>query len=203
MTTPRQAAVTFTAIGLLFLAYPLIRPYDDETTMAGALSFAGDSWIAAHMAAVIGFILLPMALTALSPSRAAQLMTYLGVGLTLPYYGAEVFGLHAIGEQIKQDGDLSLLAMVDTIRYNPAAMTIFALGLVLIAAGTTTAAIRHTSTLPGWTAAPFALGFVLFIPQFFTPAPFRIAHGFLIAAGSAWLAVELWRNQTLTPASAR
>jgi hypothetical protein len=85
--------------------------------------------------------------------------------------------------------------MVDTIRYNPYAATMFLVGLLLIAAGAiTTAAGVRRSSLPEWSAAPFATGFALFIPQFFTTAPFRIAHGALIAAGCAWLAVELWRS---------
>jgi hypothetical protein len=40
---------------------------------------------------------------------------------------------------------------------------------------------------------PFALGFALFIPQFYTPAAVRIAHGVLVGAGCAWLAWALWR----------
>ena len=41
---------------------------------------------------------------------------------------------------------------------------------------------------------PVAVGFTLFIPQFFAGAEVRIAHGALIAAGSAWLAATLWRK---------
>ncbi|PRY36287.1 hypothetical protein [Umezawaea tangerina] len=200
MTTPRQTAAAFAATGLLFLAYPLVRPYVDETTMAGALSFATGSWITAHLAAVLGFILLPLALQGLHVGRTAHLTTYLGVGLTLPYYGAEVFGLHAIGQRIATDHDLGLLTMVDAIRYTPAAATMFVLGLALIAVGTITAAVdvHRSGHLPRWSAVPLATGFALFIPQFFTPAPFRIAHGVLIAAGCAWLAVELLREPAPT-----
>ena len=32
---------------------------------------------------------------------------------------------------------------------------------------------------------------MLFLPQFFTPAPVRIAHGVLMLAGLVWLAVEV------------
>jgi hypothetical protein len=194
MLSARQGSLVFAATGLLFLAYPLLRPYVDETTLDGLRSFGTNAWIAAHLSAVLGFILLPLGLQALKASRTAYLLTYFGVGLTLPYYGAETFGLHAIGVHTAANGTTILLGMVDTIRYNPAAMTTFAVGLLLIAAGaiTTAAGVWH-STFPRWSAIPFATGFALFIPQFFTPAPFRIAHGVLIAIGCAWLAVELRR----------
>jgi len=39
-----------------------------------------------------------------------------------------------------------------------------------------------------------AVGFALFIPQFFAGAEVRIAHGALIAAGCAWLATTVWRS---------
>jgi hypothetical protein len=34
----------------------------------------------------------------------------------------------------------------------------------------------------------------LFLPQFFGPAPVRIAHGILLAAGSIVLAAALWAS---------
>lgn len=197
MISARQGSLAFATTGLLFLAYPLLRPYADETTFDGLRSFATPAWIAAHLAAVAGFILLPLAVLALRVSKPAFLLTWFGVGLTIPYYGAEVFGLHAIGRRSTAEGNTALLGMVDTIRYNPAAITMFAAGLLLIAAGTITTAtnIWRQTTLPRWTATPLATAFTLFIPQFFTPAPFRIAHGALIAIACAWLAVELWRKQ--------
>ncbi len=198
MISTRQGALAFATTGLLFLVYPVLRPYVDETTFDGLRSFATNAWIISHLAAVLGFILLPLGLLALRASRTAFLLTWFGAGLALPYYGAEIFGLHAIGDRSAADGTTTLLGMVDTIRYNPYAVTMFGAGLLLIAAGTITAAVgvRHTS-LPNWSAVPFATGFTLFLPQFFTPAPFRIAHGVLIAIGCAWLAVELWRRPEL------
>src|SRR6187551_936197 len=189
MISTRQGALAFAATGLLFLVYPVLRPYVDETTLDGLRSFATNSWIIAHLAAVLGFILLPLGLLGLRAGGTAFLLTWLGVGLTLPYYGAEVFGLHAIGERSAADGTTALLGMVDTIRYNPYAATMFITGLLLIAAGTITTAVDvWHSSMPRWSAVPFATGFALFNPQFFTTAPFRIAHGVLIAASCAWLA---------------
>jgi hypothetical protein len=47
--------------------------------------------------------------------------------------------------------------------------------------------------LPRSRGVLFALGFVLFLPRFFTPAAVRIAHGVLVAAGSIWPALTLSR----------
>jgi hypothetical protein len=41
-----------------------------------------------------------------------------------------------------------------------------------------------------------AVGFALFIPQFFAGADVRIAHGALIAIGCAYLAAALWQAGT-------
>jgi hypothetical protein len=41
--------------------------------------------------------------------------------------------------------------------------------------------------------APSAARFALFLAQFFAPAPIRIAHGVLMLAGQAWLAMAMWR----------
>lgn len=201
MINARQGSAVFAATGLSFLVYPLVRPYVDETTLDGLRSFGTNAWITAHLSAVLGFILLPLGLQALRAGRTAFLLTYLGVGLTLPYYGAEVFGLHAIGVRSAADGTTALLGMVETIRYNPAALAMFAGGLLLIAAGAiaTAVGVWRQAALPKWSAIPFATAFALFIPQFFTPGPIRIAHGVLIAVGCAWLAVELWRTNTPKP----
>src|SRR5258708_34433121 len=100
----RGGAVALAVAGILFLAYPAVRPWHDETTVAGATRSMGSSaWVAAHFFAMIGFILLPLGLLAVQkivagthgarlPS-AATVVTWIGVGLTLPYYGPEDFGL--------------------------------------------------------------------------------------------------------------
>lgn len=41
----------------------------------------------------------------------------------------------------------------------------------------------------------FGLGFALYIPQFFTSPPIRMAHGLLVAVGCVWLAVSIWQAQ--------
>ena len=45
----------------------------------------------------------------------------------------------------------------------------------------------------------FAIGFVLFLPQFYTPPAARIGHGVLVAASSIWLALAIWRTTRTAP----
>lgn len=217
----RLGALALAAAGVLFVLYPAVRPWHDETTVDGATaSMSSGAWVASHLFAMLGFVLVPLGLLALwgtvratraasGHSRAesyglgAVITGWTGAGLTLPYYGAEDFGLHAVARAGADGQRLDLLALVDSVRFNPAAATMFALGLLLLAvAGILTAlAVRHSGTLARHSAVPFAAGFVLFLPQFFAPAGPRIAHGVLVGLGSAWLAWELWRTAAGGPGS--
>lgn len=198
--------IALVAAGLLFLAYPILRPYTDETTMAGARAFASGTWIAAHLCAVVGFILLTLALPTLrawlgsgpgaGAARLAVVVTQVGVGLTLPYYGAEVFALNALGERVTRTGDVGLLGLAEAIRMGPVQTTLFGAGLLLLAVGTVAAAVAvwRGGVRPRWAGTPLATGFVLFLPQFFAPSSVRVAHGALLAVGFVVLAVALNRS---------
>ncbi|MEK8227909.1 hypothetical protein NKG05_20135 [Oerskovia sp. M15] len=63
----RTGAVLLTVAGALFLAFPLLRPWVPETTATPELAaaFASGQWIAAHLAGVAAFLLLPAAFLAL------------------------------------------------------------------------------------------------------------------------------------------
>ncbi len=205
----RLGAVALTAGGVLFVLYPATRPWRDESTAGGATqSMSSGAWVAAHLFAMIGFILVTLGLLALygavSRTRAeraalaAVVTSWIGAGLTLPYYGAEDFGLHGIAEKAAEGQNLDLLGLVDAIRFNPVAATTFAAGLLLLGAGAVLAAVAiwRSGVLPRYSGIPFALGFALFIPQFYTPAAVRIAHGVLVGIGSIWIALALWRTTT-------
>ncbi len=73
----------------------------------------------------------------------------------------------------------------------------FVVGLGLLAIGAVLAAIAvwRSGTLSRWSGLPFALGFVLYLPQFFGTQPIRVAHGLLVALGCIWVAVSLVRGQ--------
>ena len=193
---PGPIALAFA--GLMFLLYPAVRPWHDESTVAGArTSMSSDAWVAAHFFGMLGFIAVPLGLLALHAvlnsrlSRLALVTFWIGAGLTLPYYGAEDFGLHALARSATPD----LLDVVNDVRFQPVAVTIFGLGLVLLAvAGVLTAvAVWRSGLLQPAAGLLFAAGFVLFLPQFYLPPAARIAHGVLVAVGCVWLAVALWR----------
>jgi hypothetical protein len=179
--------------GVLFLLYPVVRPWTDETTADGAReAMASGAWVASHFFAIAGFVLVPLALLGLRRlvGTAPVAVMWAGAGLTLPYYGAEDFGLHAAATTPGTD----LLAVAEATRYDPVAVTVFGAGLVTLAVGAVLVAlavrrrgITHAGTV-------FAAGFVLFLPQFFTPAPVRIAHGVLMLAGLVWFAVATARS---------
>jgi hypothetical protein len=168
--------------GVFFLLYPVLRPWEDETTVDGAREAMGSTaWVLSHFLAILGFVLVPLGLLGLRHviGRTPVAVMWAGAGLTLPYYGAEDFGLHAAATK-----GTNLLDVADAVRYNPFAITIFGVGLVTLAVG---AVLVWRAA--GNRAALFAAGFVLFLPQFFAPAPVRIAHGVLMLVGLVWFAL--------------
>src|SRR6266581_9355116 len=126
----RLGALSLAVSGILFVLYPLLRPFSDESSLQGAEAFASTAWILAHLLAVVGFILLALGLSGLhialqntAVERLAFLalvLSWIGVGLTLPYYGAEVFGLHAIGQEAIKEKNPALLSIVNSVRLGEA-----------------------------------------------------------------------------------
>jgi hypothetical protein len=202
----RLGALSLTLAGILFLLYPVLRPFSNEASLQGAEAFASSLWVVAHMLAVAGFILLALSMLGLDAILSqtavehrvsvALILTWIGVGFTLPYYGAEIFALHTIGQEAVKQQSVALLSLVDTVRYGPA-IYVFAVGLLLLAVGPLLVAIAvwRSSTLSRWSGIVFALGFALYIPQFFGTQPIRVAHGLLVAIGCIWLALSMIRSQ--------
>ncbi|PZG22798.1 hypothetical protein C1J01_02870 [Nonomuraea aridisoli] len=129
----------------------------------------------------------------------AAVVTWAGAGLTLPYYGAEDFGLNVIAQRSLRDGTPALMELAEQFRYGPVALTMFAAGLLLLATGAVMAAVSvwRTNVLPKWSGTALAAAFALFIPQFFAPwYALRVAHGVLVMVAGLWLAVALtrWRR---------
>jgi hypothetical protein len=213
LSRTRLGAAALAVAGVLFFLYPALRPWRDETTADGAKeAMSSGWWVAAHLFAIIGFILVPLALLAvrhvLDRTRAERLAltaavtTWIGAGLTLPYYGAEDFALNTLATKTVEGQPLDILDLAESIRYHPAAITLFALGLLLLGVGPVLAAVAiwRSGVLPRSSGILFALGFALFIPQFYAPAAVRVGHGALIVVGCIWLAAALWR---VAPAEAQ
>jgi hypothetical protein len=69
---------------------------------------------------------------------------------------------------------------------------------MLIAVGTVLAAVAvwRTTVLARWAAAPLAVAFVLFLPQYYAATWLRIAHGVLVAVGCT---VQRCRTGAVSP----
>lgn len=205
-TVPWGAAA-FAAAGVAFALFPVLRPWHDEATVAGAtLAFGSTAWVLSHYAGVVAFILVPFGLLALrkrlkggpgeSSALLALLGTWLGVGLILPYFGAETFGLHAVARSAADGLTGDLLGIAEAVRLGPLAVGTFAAGLLLVAVGgvLTAVAVWRSRALPQASGVLFAAGLLLYLPQFFGSPALRIAHGVLLALGCLWLALVLWRS---------
>jgi hypothetical protein len=212
-STTKIGAASLALGGIMFVLYPAVRPWHDESTVDGATaSMQSGAWVAAHLFGMLGFILVSLGVLALrdrlagTPGRTAAgvavVTTWLGTGLTLPYFGAEDFALHAIARRAAAGGSIDLLDLVEAVRFGPVAVTTFGLGLLLLAVGgvLTAVAVARSGALPRLSGVLYGLGFVLFLPQFYTPPTVRIAHGVLLGAGAVWLAVALWRHPAGSPA---
>jgi hypothetical protein len=78
--------------------------------------------------------------SAARPSFWALVVSWTGAGLTLTYYGAETYGLRAIGRQALSEHSTALVGLADQVRLGGPAEAVFGTGLVLLALGGITAA---------------------------------------------------------------
>ena len=196
-------ALAAVSSGILFVAYPALRPFSSETGLEGARAFASTNWIIAHSLAMAGFILLGLALLGVCEhvrgTRGGRLagwgmvLSFAGIGMTLPYYGAEVFGLHAVGQGAIDRSDPGLMSIVNNIRWEVGIYWILA-GLALLGIGAVLFAIAiwRSGRLTNWSGIVLAVAFALYIPQFAASQPIRVAHGVLILIGGLLLAWAIW-----------
>lgn len=210
----RLGGVSLALAGILFVLYPAIRPFSDqalsqsassEALLQAARAFAAPEWVLAHMLGMFGFTLVGLGLLGLhntlretSVERltfVALVIGWLGICLTLPYYGGEAFGLHAIGQEALQSHNAALVKLADVVRGGPE-LVMFGIGLLLVAVGAIMAAVAiwKSGKLARWSSVPFALAFALYIPQFWGNQPLRVAHGVLVAIGCLWIAASMWRQ---------
>jgi hypothetical protein len=198
-------SLAFGVAGVLFVAYPAVRPFSDEASLQGAEAFASTAWIVAHSFAIVGFILIVLGLfgvylrlqstTAERPMVIGLGLSWIGVRLVLPFYGAEVFGLHAIGQEALKEQSAGLVSLASSVRGEPGVVFIL-IGLVLLGVGVIVCAIAmwRSAGLPKWIGIPLAVGFALYIPQYTAPQYLRVAHGRLITVSCVLVAVNLLRT---------
>ncbi|TLS48909.1 hypothetical protein FE782_28320 [Paenibacillus antri] len=202
----RRAAIALAISGILFVVYPSLRPFSDETSLFGAAAFASTEWIVSHTLAILAFVLMTLGMfglyVSLQDTSVEKLalrgfvLTMIGTGLTLPFYGAEVFGLNAIGREVIHQHKLELMSLANVIRFGPGFYMILG-GLILVGVGSVIAAmaIWKSRTMPQWSGVPFAFGFLMYLPQFLGTQPIRVAHGVILAVGCLWVAAGIWRNK--------
>jgi hypothetical protein len=212
-----MGAIAFALAGVLFVVYEAAAPRLDQSTLAGAESWTTAGWALAHIAAIVGLILIPLGYGALravvqvhsledtrneKTAFMAATIGYIGSALTISYYGAEVYGLKAIGQRAAEEGDATMAEVGNAFRYDPTAMTVFLIGLVLIAVAAVLAAVAvwRSGVLNRWSAVPLAALLVTMLPQYFLPHAGRIAWGALVTVAALWLAAELWKASSKTPA---
>jgi hypothetical protein len=201
----RLSAIALITSGVFFVLYPALRPFSDEVSLQGAAAFGSPYWLVAHMLAMVAFTLLPLGLLGLYSTLQntpversgywALVLGMIGVGLTLPFYGGEANGLHAIGQEALRQQNADILSLAGVIRSGPG-LIMFLVGLLLLGIATIIAAVAiwRSGIYQKWSGVPFAVGFALYIPQFFGTQPLRIAHGLLVTFGCVWVAAVLWNQ---------
>jgi len=210
ISTSRQHILSASALavaGAGFLAFPTLRPYGDEQTLPGVEGIASSLWVLAHTMGMLGFLALTVAVWTLRatrlpsserPAGVAAVLTWLGTSLVLPYYGGETFALHVIAQRAIAEGDAGLIELVDAFRTQPVAITLFGVGLLVLAAAGVALAVSlwRSGGLARAGGLLVGLALVLYLPQYYFPAGGRIGHGALLAAGCVVLAVAVLRHRT-------
>ncbi len=202
-------AASFLAAGICFVLFPLIRPFFNESQAEFAGRFASNSWIIAHTFGMGGFLFFSLGVLGiyflLMRSKVESLafwtliLTWIGTGLTLPFFGAETFALPVIGnEALRQQSDLPL-QLINAVRFGPGIIFIL-LGLLLIgvAAIFLSRVIWTSQIVSRWSGILLAIGLVIFMPilqgdPFFRSI--RIVDGFLIFLGCVWIAIDLMKKK--------
>lgn len=196
-TTPAALPAAALAVAAVaFALYPILRSSADEVGMTAAALYARPAWLLAHCLGMIGFITASWGLGRID--RMAGRIALAGTLLVLPYYGAEAYGLHAIGTLALRLHDPAGIPAADMFRYQPVAITTFGIGLALWAAAGVRLAflLRRSSNLQRIGLLITGLALITYLPQFFLPIQFRIVHGIVFGIGMLVLAWTVVRQKS-------
>lgn len=188
-------------MGTAMSLYLLLRPYGDASGNPdeSAAAFASPWWLVSHlfgMLAIAQLGRLSLRLDDLAvasgerswSTRSGRTLALVGMALSLPYYGVEAFGLHVVGRAHLANPGAGAILLAEQIRSQPAALAVFGLGLLALAAAAVLVGINWSRLGGGAWAWPLAVVLALFAPQFALPPAGRVAYGLLIAGLAAlWL----------------
>lgn len=179
----RLRAAALALAGASFALYPMLRGSGSESGLAGAELYARPAWLAGHVLGMVGFVAAAWGIAAVD--RRAARWTLAGTVLLLPFYGAEAYGLHAIGRRAVETDDPALVAAADMFRYEPVAVTTFAIGLLAVAVGGVLLLGLLRTGLSGHRLGLLLTGLALatYVPQYFVPIGGRIGHGVVLGVG--------------------
>jgi hypothetical protein len=181
----RLAAFSFILSGILVTLFSILAP-----------SFA----LLSYSCGMAAFILLPLGFlgvySIVQNTKAerfafwALVLSWFGVGLTLPILGAQVFSLRVLRQPAIDEGLLNSLDF-----HFGLICLVTGLALIAGAAIVLDVAIRNTRNLPQLSAILIALGLVIYLPLFGRDPNLqlpRVADALLILAGCLWLGWGMW-----------
>lgn len=207
---PLFTTVSLALAGLLFIAFPVSRPWGDKEDLSqvgegpAADAFASHAWLISHTFGIfaitflaIGFWGLRLHLAHTSVARSigvGAILALLGAGMLLPYFGMETFGLHFLANNFEAS---EAWALADDLRGHGLAITLFGIGLIVLAVGAilVAIAISRDGSINRWAGYVMAGCLVLYLPQFFFPPFARVTHGLLLGLALLWMAWSAWQSK--------
>ncbi|WP_435748714.1 hypothetical protein [Microbacterium sp. PMB16] len=209
--TQRLVPVSAVAAGVLMATFQLARPWGDvsEEPQAMAAAFADPRWVFAHLAGAAAFVMLAVFAQSVVAaglrdqsvrrrSPVAQIASYgtgIGAAFVLLYYGAETFALHEIGRAALGGADIDVVALSGSIRMNLVAVSLFGVGLLLVAvAMICLAVVAARAGAAAWGTWPMAVLAALALPQFMLPPVGRMAYGVVFLVATVLFAVAWTRR---------
>lgn len=215
MSRPLAPAAGLFVAAVAFATYPALRPYGPESGPAGAEDFASTAWLASHILGMLGFVTLALVMRSAAhrspwpwtgrPVREAETRMWLATVLLLPYYGAEAYGLNAVGRYATEQQAAGVLEIADAFRFAPWEVGTFTAGLLLLVlvGGRLSHGMWHTGRIGRTGGLLTGVGLATYLPQFFGTPGLRVTHGAALGLGLILMALATRRTDSIAdPAAA-